>query len=420
MTVTIFGEQPAAKPAEAITTPVNPLNVLVLNAGSSTLKFRLLRIEGKREADEKLLARGLVEKWGTSDARLKMQVEGGADEERGVAAETTAHAAEHAIEACKPLGIQALGHRVVHGGPRFREPARISQEVIEALRGVSHLAPLHNGLALAGIEAGMKLLPETPAFAVFDTAFHQTIPEYAAIYAIPRDLAEKHSLRRYGFHGISHRYVSGKLIECLNRPVVGSRVITCHLGNGASVCAVRDGHSVDTSMGLTPMEGLVMGTRSGDIDPGLMLHLMSVENMGREQLDELLNRKSGLMGLSGKADMREVEKAAHEGDMAAELAMEIFAYRLRKYIGAYAVVLGGVNGIAFSGGIGEHSVEVRKRVCNGLHLLGLHLDEGLNSSVTADTPTRISSSLAGPEIWVIPTDEERQIAREVAQILSAS
>jgi len=173
-------------------------------------------------------------------------------------------------------------------------------------------------------------------------------------------------------------------------------------------------------MGLTPMEGLVMGTRSGDIDPGLMLHLMSVENMGREQLDELLNRKSGLMGLSGKADMREVEKAAHEGDMAAELAMEIFAYRLRKYIGAYAVVLGGVNGIAFSGGIGEHSVEVRKRVCNGLHLLGLHLDEGLNSSVTADTPTRISSSLAGPEIWVIPTDEERQIAREVAQILSAS
>jgi acetate kinase len=420
MTVTISGEQPAVKPAEAITTPVNPLNVLVLNAGSSTLKFRLLRIEGKREADEKLLARGLVEKWGTPDARLKMHVEGGADEERGVAAENTAHAAEHAIEACKPLKIDALGHRVVHGGPRFREPARISSEVIEAIREVSRLAPLHNGLALAGIEAGMRLLPETPAFAVFDTAFHQTIPEYAAMYAIPRELAEKHSLRRYGFHGISHRYVSGKMIECLNRPVVGSRVITCHLGNGASVCAVRDGHSVDTSMGLTPMEGLVMGTRSGDIDPGLMLHLMSVENMGREQLDELLNRKSGLLGLADKADMRDIEQAAHEGDMAAELALETFVYRLRKYIGAYAVVLGRVDGVAFSGGIGEHSAEVRKRVCERLRLLGLHLDGKLNASAPAETPSRISSSMAGVEIWVIPTDEERQIAREAFQILSGS
>ena len=420
MTVTIFGEPSTKEKPDVEAPPVKPVNVLVLNAGSSTLKFRLLRIEGKREADEKLLARGLVEKWGTPDARLKMHVEGGADEERGVAAQTTAHAAEHAIEACKAMGIDALGHRVVHGGPRFREPARISSEVIEAIKQVSHLAPLHNGLALAGIEAGMRLLPETPAFAVFDTAFHQTIPEYAAMYAIPRDLAEKHSLRRYGFHGISHRYVSGKLIECLNRPVVGSRVIACHLGNGASVCAVRDGHSVDTSMGLTPMEGLVMGTRSGDIDPGLMLHLMSVENMGREQLDELLNRKSGLLGLTGKADMRDIEKAAHEGDMAAELALEIFAYRLRQYIGAYAVVLGRVDGVAFSGGIGEHSAEMRKRVCERLRLLGLHLDGKLNTSAAGETPTRISPPWGGVEVWVIPTDEERQIAREVARILSAS
>ncbi len=419
MTVTIFAEPSTKENPETKAAPVSPVNVLVLNAGSSTLKFRLLKIAGRSEGDEKLLARGLVEKWGTPEARLKMHVEGGADEERSVAAETTAHAAEHAIEACKPLGIDVLGHRVVHGGPRFREAARISPDVVDAIREVSHLAPLHNGLALAGIEAGTRLLPQTPAFAVFDTAFHQTIPEYAAMYAIPRELAERHSLRRYGFHGISHRFVSAKLIQSLNRPTVGSRVITCHLGNGASVCAVLDGHSVDTSMGLTPMEGLVMGTRSGDIDPGVLLQLMREENMSGDQLDELLNRKSGLVGLSGKADMREIEQAAHDGDMAAELALEIFAYRLRKYIGAYAVALGRLHGIAFSGGIGEHSAEVRKRVCNGLHLLGLHLDGQLNSSVIPDAPTRINSPLAGPEIWVIPTEEERQIAREVFQMISA-
>jgi acetate kinase len=396
------------------------MNVLVLNAGSSTLKFRLFRIEGKSPADEILLARGVVEKWGTPEARLKMHVVGGAEEERSVAAETTARAAEHAIEACRALGIDALGHRVVHGGPRFREPARVSPEVIEAIKEVSHLAPLHNGLALAGIDAGARILPDVPAVAVFDTAFHQTIPEYAAHYAIPRELAEKHALRRYGFHGISHRYVSQRLLECLDRPAFGSRVITCHLGNGASVCAVRDGHSVDTSMGLTPMEGLVMGTRSGDIDPGLVLHLMSVEKLTVGQLDELLNKKSGLLGMSGRADMRDVEKAAHEGDLPAELALEVFAYRLRKYIGAYAVVLGRLHAVAFSGGIGEHSAEVRKRVCDGLHLLGLHLDRNLNASADADVPTRINSALAGPEVWIIPTDEERQISREIFALLSAS
>jgi acetate kinase len=402
--------------SEASSKPIG-MNVLVLNAGSSSLKFRLLRIDGESPADEKLLARGLVDKWGTPDARIKMHVEGGADEERSVAAETTSHAAEHAIKACRALGIDALGHRVVHGGPRFREPVRISPDVVNAIREVSHLAPLHNGLALAGIEAGQWLLPDTPSVAVFDTAFHQTIPEFAALYAIPRDLAERLSLRRYGFHGISHRYVSQELLARLNRPAPGSRLITCHLGNGASVCAIRDGQSIDTSMGLTPMEGLVMGTRSGDIDPGLLLHLMNVEKMDAQQLDELLNRKSGLLGLSGRADMRDVEKAAKEGDVGAEQALEVFAYRLRKYIGAYATVLGGVQAIAFAGGIGEHSAETRKRVCSGLQLLGLHLDDALNTAAPSDAPTRISSKLAGREIWLIPTDEERQIAREIFQFL---
>jgi len=399
------------------------MNILVLNAGSSTLKFRLLKTPAPGDAGaagESLLARGLVEKWGSPQATLKLEVSGAATEEKPVAAETTAHAAEHAINACLPLGIDALGHRVVHGGPRFRDPARITAEVVEGIRAVSHLAPLHNGLALAGIEAGLRLLPDTPAVAVFDTAFHQTIPDVAALYAIPRELSERHALRRYGFHGISHRYVSGLLLECLKRPAAGSRLITCHLGNGASVCAVRDGRSIDTSMGMTPMEGLVMGTRSGDIDPGLVLHLMNAEGMSPAQLDELLNRRSGLLGLSGFADMRDVERAASAGDQHAAVAIDTFAYRLSKYIGAYFTVLGRAHAVGFSGGIGEHSAEVRKRVCERLRSLGMHLDATLNSAAPADRPSRISADFSGVEIWVVPTDEERQIAREVHRLLSPS
>lgn len=395
------------------------MNVLVLNAGSSTLKFRLLKTGTSPNdvAGEALLARGLVEKWGSPQARLKLEVSGAATEERSVAAETTTHAAEHAIEACRPMGIDALGHRVVHGGPRFREPTRVTDDVVAGIRAVSHLAPLHNGLALAGIDAGNRLLPETPAVAVFDTAFHQTIPDAAALYAIPRELSEQHALRRYGFHGISHRYVSQRLLECLGRPADGSRLITCHLGNGASVCAIRDGRSIDTSMGLTPMEGLVMGTRSGDIDPGLLLHLMTAAGMTPQQLDELLNRRSGLLGLGRRADMREIETAAAAGDPDAGLAIDAFVYRLCKYVGAYWTILGGADAIAFSGGIGEHSAEVRRRTLLQLKCLGLDLDAAANAAAPPDRPTRISTARAGAEGWVIPTDEERQIAREVAALL---
>lgn len=389
------------------------MNVLVLNAGSSSLKFRLLRMR----PGEEVIASGLVEKWGTPQAALRMEASGRPSEHRSVAAETAAHAAEHAIEACRGLGIDALGHRVVHGGARFREPVRIDPGVVAAIREVSHLAPLHNGLALAGIEAGLRLLPRTPSVAVFDTAFHRTIPDVAAIYAIPRELADKHALRRYGFHGISHRYVCGRLLECLGRPAAGTRLITCHLGNGASVCAIRDGQSIDTSMGFTPMEGLVMGTRSGDIDPGILLHLLTSVGLDAGRLDELLNRRSGLLGLSGRSgDMRDLEQAA-AGDARAALALEIFAYRTRKYIGAYAAVLGGVDAIAFAGGIGEHSPDSRARICRDLEYLGIRIDPARNSSLKSDFPWCINADASAVQIWMIPTDEERQIAREIVELL---
>ena len=275
------------------------MKILVLNAGSSTLKFRLLSLRDASDDHQHVLLDGMVDKWGRGDARLKLAVAGKEATLKSVAAESPAAAAAHAIGACEPHGIDALGHRVVHGGPHFVAPARITPDVVRAIRDVSALAPLHNGNALAGIEAGLRLLPRVPAGAVFDTAFHAMMPEVAARYAIPTDLAERHGLRRYGFHGISHRFVSARLLKCLGRRAEGTRLITCHLGNGASVCAVQDGRSVDTSMGLTPMEGLVMGTRSGDLDPGLVLHLTAALGLSAREVGELLNYRSGVLGLSG-------------------------------------------------------------------------------------------------------------------------
>jgi acetate kinase len=393
------------------------VNILVLNAGSSSLKFRHLKLDG---ANESVLATGHVEKWGTPDASLRLEITGHPPIQRSVAAETPRDAAEHAIRECLPFGIDALGHRVVHGGPTYEEPAVISPAVIEGIREVSHLAPLHNGLALAAIEAGLAVLPRTPAIAVFDTAFHRTMPDVAALYAIPRELAEKHALRRYGFHGISHRYVSQRLLQLLNRDPAGTRLITCHLGNGASLCAIRDGRCIDTSMGLTPMEGLVMGTRSGDVDPGLVLHLMTTLNMSADDVDDLLNRRSGMLGISGRSgDVRDLEQAAGGGDARAAMALEMFAYRARKYLGAYAAALGGVDAIAFAGGIGEHSASTRHRICRGLDFLGIKLDPGRNAATPPDHETSIEQSGSAIRVWVIPTDEERQIAREVRELLQS-
>ncbi len=371
------------------------MNILALNVGSSSLKFRLFQITPQTET---VLSEGTVE-------RLDMS--------------NLLPAAQKAIAQCQSFGIDAVGHRVVHGGARFTQPTRVTPQVLDDLRGLQELDPLHNPPEVALIEAARRLLPDAPAVAVFDTAFHRTLPETAWRYALPSDLADRLGLRRYGFHGISHAYVSARLLECLGRTPPGTRLVTCHLGSGASVCAVRDGLSVDTSMGLTPLEGLVMGTRSGDLDPGLLLYLMQSQGMTAEAVDDLLNHKSGLLGLSGQSsDVRELSQAAQSGDARAALALEIFAYRACKYIGAYAAALEGVDAVAFSGGIGEHSPDMRSRICRRLAFLGLPLDDARNEAAAPHAPARISADGASVSAWVIPTDEERQIARETRTVLA--
>ena len=369
------------------------MNILALNVGSSSLKFRLFQIAPD---GEKVLTEGTVER---------------------LDANALPDAAQEAIEQCRPFGIDSVGHRVVQGGARFFEPTRVTPAVLQDLRGLKELDPLHNPTEVALIEAAQRLLPDVPSVAVFDTAFHRTLPEVAWRYALPTDLADRLGLRRYGFHGISHRYVSGRLLECLGREPAGTRLITCHLGSGASLCALRDGQSVDTSMGLTPLEGLVMGTRSGDLDPGLLLYLLRTQGMTPEQLDDLLNHDSGLKGLAGRSDVRDLEQAAGAGDRQADMALEIFTYRVRKYLGAYAAALGGLDAVAFTGGIGEHAAGMRARICRGLDFLGLTLDAERNRAATGSDAARIGAENGRAQVWVVPTDEERQIAREVAALL---
>lgn len=369
------------------------LNILALNAGSATLKYKLFAMPA-----EEALADGSLDHPG---------------------GDGIVQAAQEAIEHCRPRGIDAVGHRLVHGGARFTEPTRITPEVMAALHGLRELDPLHNPTETAMIETGLRLLPDVPAVAVFDTAFHRTLHETAWRYALPRDLSDRLHLRRYGFHGLSHQYVSGRLLQCLDRSPEGTRLIVCHLGSGASVCALRDGLSVDTSMGMTPLEGLVMGTRSGDVDPGLLLYLLRCGEMTPEAMDDLLNHRSGLLGLSGRSgDVRELEQAAHTGDGNAEQALEAFAYRVCKYIGAYAAVLNGVDAVAFTGGIGERSPSMRDRICRRLAYLGLSLDAARNDGARGEQ-VRIHADAATVQAWVILTDEERQIARETQGLLNA-
>jgi acetate kinase len=387
------------------------MKVLALNAGSSSLKFRVFDMDDERE-----LASGSVERIGSPEAKLALSIKGQSSE-KAVQGETPAQAAKLAIEHTTGLGIEAVGHRIVDGGPNHLRPTRVTQGVLTELREAQTLDPLHAKPGLDGIETAMRLLPDIPQVVVFDTSFHQTMPEIAWRYAIPRELADRLHLRRYGFHGLSYQYVLGRLLDLLRRSVTGSRFVLCHLGSGASVCAVKDGKSVDTSMGLTPLEGLVMGTRAGDLDSGLLLHLMNAEKLDTNQVRDLLNKKSGLLGLAGHADVRDLEKAAGESDSAADLALEIFAYRVRKYIGAYAAALGGLDGLVFTGGIGERSSSMRGRICEGLSFLGLTLDDASNSAAKGDNEAQISR--AGAPIWVIPTNEELQVARETMETLSS-
>jgi len=391
--------------------------VLVINAGSSSLKYQVVDARTGETA-----ATGLVERIG-GEGRLRHTSEGGTHERDVSCADHTA-ALEAAQEALREHGPDldalppvAVGHRVVHGGARFSAPVVIDDRVLQAVRDLGPLAPLHNPANLEGIETALKAFPDVPQVAVFDTAFHQTVPPRAHTYAVPREWRDTHRVRRYGFHGTSFAYVSGRTCELLGRRPEETNLVVLHLGNGASACAVQAGRSIDTSMGLSPLEGLVMGTRPGDVDPALGAYLGRVAGLDATAYDEALNKASGLKGLAGISDLREVEQRRAAGDADASLAFDVMTYRLRKYVGAYAVVLGRVDAIVFTGGIGEHSDAVRAEVLGGLGILGVELDPAANE----DGPPERVLTTPGSRVTglVVPTNEELQIARACLSVVAA-
>ncbi|MFE4538537.1 acetate kinase [Streptomyces scopuliridis] len=401
---------------QPVTAHTSATRVLVLNSGSSSVKYQLLEMR-----DGSRLAAGLVERIGEETSRL---VHTPLTEGLGGRRERTGRIADHAaaLEAVAEelahdgLGIDApdlaaIGHRVVHGGLKFSEPTIVDDAVLKEIERLVPVAPLHNPANLTGIRTARRLRPDLPQVAVFDTAFHTTMPEYAARYAIDTATADAHRIRRYGFHGTSHAYVSRKTAELLGKDPSEVNVIVLHLGNGASASAVEGGRCVDTSMGLTPLEGLVMGTRSGDIDPAVTFHLKRVAGMSVDEIDELLNKKSGLVGLCGDNDMREIRRRVDAGDERAALAFDIYIHRLKKYIGAYTAVLGRVDAVVFTAGVGENAAPVREAAVAGLENLGLAVDPERNT-VRSDRPRIISPESAGTVVAVVPTDEELEIARQ--------
>ena len=408
------------------------MNVLVINAGSSTLKFQLVRTDTERIAthtDEKL-ARGQVERIG-GEAVFTVRGRDGRAVKGSAPIRDLRAAVEHIVrwlaseESGPVIGtvgeIEAVGHRVVHGGERFQRSVRIDDEVMDGIEEMIELAPLHNPHNLKGVTAVRAVLgSEVPHVAVFDTAFHHTIPERAYLYAIPYQLYRRHKVRRYGFHGTSHRYVAYRWRELTGVPRDRTRIITLHLGNGCSACAIDGGNSVDTSMGFTPLEGLVMGTRSGDLDPAVLEFLGAKEGLSPSDVDNLLNKQSGLLGLSGLTnDMRDLLAEAHENaDRRARLAIDIFCYRARKYIGAYLATLGGADAIVFAGGVGENAAEVRTEICRGLEWAGVELDEAANARMVGGAEGRITRDGSRLAVWVIPTDEELLIARDTFRAVS--
>jgi acetate kinase len=395
--------------------PVSATRVLVLNSGSSSVKYQLLDMR-----DGSRLASGLVERIGERTSRLKHSplAAGGATREqsRTFADHEAALKAVAEELARDGLGLDspelaAIGHRVVHGGRHFTRPTVVDDAVLAEIERLIPVAPLHNPANLTGIRTATALRPDLPQVAVFDTAFHTTMPESAARYAIDVETADAHRVRRYGFHGTSHAYVSRATAKLLGRSPEDVNVIVLHLGNGASASAVERGRCVDTSMGLTPLEGLVMGTRSGDVDPAVIFHLARVGGMSIDEIDALLNKKSGLVGLCGDNDMREIRRRVDEGDERAKLAFDIYIHRLKKYIGAYYAVLGRVDAVAFTAGVGENAAVVREAALAGLDSLGLAVDAGLNA-VRGDEPRLISPAGARVAVAVVPTDEELEIATQ--------
>ena len=392
------------------------INILVLNCGSSSAKFQLIKAD-----TEENLAKGIVEKIGSTVAIFRCKPKG--KNEYKEVGEITNHAVaiqkiiDHLTHPHHGMiknmdEIMAIGHRVVHGGEKFSGSVIIDKDVIKQIEDCIKFAPLHNPHNLKGIVECAKIIPGKPQVAVFDTAFHQQMPPSSFIYALPYSLYKKMGIRRYGFHGTSHYYVSQKASEILKKPLEDLKIITCHLGNGASIAAVKGGISVDTSMGFTPLEGLVMGTRCGDIDPAIVTYLMEREGLSSAELDTLFNKQSGLKGLSERSnDMREIEEGAERGEEQFKLALEVFSLRIKKYVGAYAAEMGGVDAVVFTGGIGENSVCVREKVCAGLEFIGIDLDLEKNKA----SEERVSNGKT--EVLIIPTNEELVIAQETKRLV---
>ena len=398
--------------------------ILVLNCGSSSIKYKLFDMPGGQ-----LQAGGVVERIGGAESRCRHTDAAGEqtlttpvpDHQRGLAVmmDLLTGGTQPALDA--QGGLAAVGHRVVHGGEAFAGSVRITDAVMQAIEAFSDLAPLHNPPNLAGIRAATTLFPGVPQVACFDTAFHSTLPEHAYLYALPYDLYQTHRIRRYGFHGTSHRYVAARCATLMGKDAQAVNVITCHLGNGCSITAVQTGRSVDTSMGLTPLEGLVMGTRSGDIDPAIVFHLAGKTAFGSVQdIGRMLNKRSGLAGLSGLSnDVRTLLAAADEGHQRAALALEVFAYRVKKYIGAYVAVLPGLDALVFTGGIGENAPAVRRMILDGLDVsLSIVLDLDGNAEAAGGVEAEISGEGSRARVFVIPTDEERVIATDTFDLIS--
>jgi acetate kinase len=396
------------------------MKILIINCGSSSLKFQLIDII-RIGVEENLLAKGLVERIGERDSVVSFV----AGTSRPLHRKTPVCDHKAALVAAFDLllrsgaiksqaEIDGVGHRVVHGGEHFRQSVPIDADVERAIEECSELAPLHNPHNLNGFRAARELLPSVPQIAVFDTAFHSTLSPKAYLYAIPYEYYERDKVRRYGFHGTSHRFVSQRFAQVQGASPQSLKLITCHLGNGCSLCAIDGGRSVDTSMGFTPVEGLIMGTRSGDIDPGAVLYLLNRYRCDPEQLENILNQRSGLYGISGDSnDMRDLLKRREAGDLRARLAVDMFCYRIQKYLGAYTAALGGIHSIVFTGGIGENAFQVRAEICDGLRFLGVQLNRDLNRS-TIGIEGKISAQESRISVWVIPTNEELLIARDTA------
>lgn len=407
------------------------MHILVLNVGSSTLKFQLIDTDEAAIAanSDRRLARGQIERIG-GEAILTLEATGRPTTRQTAQVRTHAAAIEHLVawltsdDSGVPITqvaqIEAVGHRVVHGGERFSQSIRIDDEVRVELEELIDLAPLHNPHNLAGINAAKAVLGSgIPQVAVFDTAFHQSLPDVAYLYAIPYQYYRRYRVRRYGFHGTSHRYVAYRYRQLTETTRENTRIITMHLGNGASACAIKGGSSVDTSMGFTPLEGLVMGSRSGDLDPAILDFVSVKEGLSLANVESMLNKQSGLLGLSGlTTDMRElIAEEKEHGDRRARLAIDVFCYRVRKYLGAYLAALNGADAIVFAGGIGENSPLIRSRICAGMDWLGIELDEGRNSSVAGGVEGRIDKEGSRVAVWVIPTDEELLIARDTWRVV---